>query len=53
MHYGTKVYDGLLGPEEFLDEVPKAAVKNLTSNQFKWNTSENVKEPMILFLNHE
>ena len=53
MHYGTKVYDGLLGPEEFLDEVPKASVKNLTSNQFKWNTAENVKEPMVLFLNHE
>lgn len=53
MHYGTKVYDGLLGPEEFLEEIPKAAVETLTSNQWKPGTDPASKTQKVIFLNYE
>lgn len=50
MHYGTKVFEDLLGPDEFL-EGQKNVEKNLNTNEIVLNPSEKPpEEPKIVLL---
>jgi len=55
MHYGTKVFSELLGPDEFLDEQKKQNIVRLdmgqTSNELVIKTDFHPKEPVIVLLN--
>jgi L-ascorbate metabolism protein UlaG (beta-lactamase superfamily) len=55
MHYGTKVFDELLSPDEFLDEQKKQNIVRLdmgqTSNELQIRTDFKPKEPVIVLLN--
>jgi L-ascorbate metabolism protein UlaG (beta-lactamase superfamily) len=56
MHYGTKVFDELLGPDEFLDEQKRQNILRLdmgtqTSNELVIKTDFHPKEPVIVLLN--
>jgi L-ascorbate metabolism protein UlaG (beta-lactamase superfamily) len=52
MHYGTKVFDDLLPVSEFLDDQPKANVKNFTlTNKLVIEAGYKPAEPIIAVLN--
>jgi L-ascorbate metabolism protein UlaG (beta-lactamase superfamily) len=55
MHYGTKVFNELLGPEEFLDEQKKENIIRLdmgqTSNELVIKTDFKPREPVVVLLN--
>jgi L-ascorbate metabolism protein UlaG (beta-lactamase superfamily) len=55
MHYGTKVFDELLSPDEFLDEQKRQNIVRLdmgqTSNELQIKTEFKPKEPVIVLLN--
>lgn len=54
MHYGTRVYEDLLGPEEFLDEVPKELIKKLPGNQVEIKPGDPVPaKPVYTLPNFE
>jgi L-ascorbate metabolism protein UlaG (beta-lactamase superfamily) len=52
MHYGTKVFDSLLGLDEFLDEVKPTRIKKLDGNELAIDPSaEPPKEAIFAILN--
>lgn len=54
MHYGTKVYRYLLGPDEFLDEVDEKRVKHFKHNELTVDPDAVPrKEPLIAMLSYE
>jgi L-ascorbate metabolism protein UlaG (beta-lactamase superfamily) len=54
MHYGTRVYEDLLGPEEFLDELPKEQIKKLPGNQVEIKPGDPVPaKPIYMLPNFE
>lgn len=50
MHYGTRVYEDLLGPEEFLDDLPKDQVKKLPGNLVEIKPADPAPAKPIFFL---
>ncbi len=54
MHYGTKVYEDLLGPEEFLEEQKEGTVKQYKTNELVVDSEAAVPaNPIIAVLNYE
>lgn len=52
MHYGTKDFDDLLPPDEFLDEVPRERIKRLPGNKLTIDTDRKPPpEPTIVLMN--
>ena len=51
MHYGTKVFDDLLPPEEFLDEQKKENIRKTGAvNKLNVETGSKEAEPIIVLL---
>jgi L-ascorbate metabolism protein UlaG (beta-lactamase superfamily) len=51
MHYGTSAFDELLGPEEFLDEIPPSRIQRLSSNRLTIDADRKPPaEPMIVLM---
>jgi L-ascorbate metabolism protein UlaG (beta-lactamase superfamily) len=54
MHYGTKVYQLLVGPDEFLDEVDEKRIKRFKHNELTVDPDAVPrKDPLIAMLNYE
>ncbi len=54
MHHATRVYEDLLGPEEFLEDFPKDQVKKLLVNKFEFRASDPIpKVPLVVMPNFE
>jgi len=54
MHCGTKVYDDLLTPDEFLDGQPKEAITKTKFNELDVDTDAAVpKQPIVALINYE
>jgi L-ascorbate metabolism protein UlaG (beta-lactamase superfamily) len=50
MHYGTKVFDDVLPPDEFLEDQKKESVKRKDSNQLEIDPDFKPAEPEIVLL---
>lgn len=50
MHYGTRVYEDLLGPEEFLEDLPKEQIKKLPGNQVDIKPTDPAPAKPIYYL---
>jgi L-ascorbate metabolism protein UlaG (beta-lactamase superfamily) len=50
MHYGTKVFDDVLPPDEFLEDQKKEKVKRLDANQLEIDPNFKPAEPEIVLL---
>jgi len=50
MHYGTKVFDDVLPPDEFLDDQKKGNVKRKDTNQLEIDPDFKPSEPEIVLL---
>jgi L-ascorbate metabolism protein UlaG (beta-lactamase superfamily) len=54
MHYGTKVYDYLLGPDEFLEDQEEKLIKRFKNNELTVDAdAEPKKDPTIIILSYE
>jgi L-ascorbate metabolism protein UlaG (beta-lactamase superfamily) len=53
MHYGTRVFDDLLSPAEFLDGQEKARVAESDDNQITLNREPTRPRPLTVVLNYE
>jgi L-ascorbate metabolism protein UlaG (beta-lactamase superfamily) len=53
MHCGTKVYDDLLPPDEFLEDQKKELIVRSASNMLTVKKNFNPKAPLIVLLNWE
>jgi L-ascorbate metabolism protein UlaG (beta-lactamase superfamily) len=54
MHYGTKAYRHLLGPDEFLDEQDEKLIKRFKTNELVIDADAvPLKNPLIALLNYE
>jgi L-ascorbate metabolism protein UlaG (beta-lactamase superfamily) len=54
MHYGTKVYDNLVGPDEFLEDQPEKLVKHYKTNSLTLDPEAVPrKDALIIMLNYE
>ena len=53
MHYGTKVFDDLLSPAEFLDGQEKARVAESDDNRITLNREPSRPRPLTVVLNYE
>jgi len=54
MHYGTKVYDSLVGPDEFLEDQPEKLVKHFKTNVLSLDPEAVPrKDPLIVMLSYE
>lgn len=54
MHHSTRVYEDLLSPDEFLEELPKERIKKLPINKIEFRASDPVPPaPLILMPNFE
>jgi L-ascorbate metabolism protein UlaG (beta-lactamase superfamily) len=53
MHYGTKVFDQLLPPDEFLEDQKKENVKRLDGNELVVSKDFKPAEPVIVLMNWE
>lgn len=52
MHYGTKVFDAVLPPDEFLEDQKKENIKRLvTTNELVVDTNFKPAAPVIVLLN--
>jgi L-ascorbate metabolism protein UlaG (beta-lactamase superfamily) len=51
-HYGTKVYDELLGPEEFLEAFPRANVTSSLDNTVTLNRDPQRPRPLVVQLHY-
>jgi L-ascorbate metabolism protein UlaG (beta-lactamase superfamily) len=49
MHYGTAVYDEVMPPDEFLEDLPN--VRRSSSNQLTTNSNFKPSQPIVLLLN--
>ena len=50
MHYGTKVFDDVLLPDEFLEDQKKENVKRMDTNQLEIDPNFKPSEPEIVLL---
>ena len=54
MHHATRVYEDLLGPEEFLEDLPKERLKKLLVNKYEFRASDPIpKAPLVVMPNFE
>ncbi len=53
MHYGTKVFDDLLAPTEFIDGQEKARVAESDDNKITLNREPTRPRPLTVMLNYE
>jgi L-ascorbate metabolism protein UlaG (beta-lactamase superfamily) len=53
MHCGTKVYDDLLSPKEFLEEFPRERVATSATNALVVNVAYKPPAPIVVVLNWE
>jgi L-ascorbate metabolism protein UlaG (beta-lactamase superfamily) len=54
MHYGTKVYDFLVGPDEFLEDQEEKLIKRYKHNELTIDAdAEPKKDPTIILLSYE
>lgn len=52
MHCGTKIYDELLPPDEFLEDQPRANVTSSLDNTLTLNRDPQRPRPLIVLLNY-
>ena len=54
MHHATRVYEDLLSPDEFLEDLPKDRIKKLAINKIEFRASDPVPQaPIIIMPNFE
>ena len=54
MHHATRVYEDLLSPDEFLEDLPKDRIKKLAINKIEFRASDPLPQaPMIIMPNFE
>jgi L-ascorbate metabolism protein UlaG (beta-lactamase superfamily) len=53
MHCGTRIYDDLLPPTEFVEEFPKERIATATTNTLMVNVAYNPPAPIVAVLNYE
>jgi L-ascorbate metabolism protein UlaG (beta-lactamase superfamily) len=51
-HYGTKVYDELLGPDEFMEAFPRANVTSSLDNTITLNRDPQRPRPLVVQLHY-
>jgi L-ascorbate metabolism protein UlaG (beta-lactamase superfamily) len=51
-HYGTKVYDELLGPDEFMETFPRANVTSSLDNTITLNRDPQRPRPLVVQLHY-
>lgn len=54
MHHATRVYEDLLAPDEFLEDLPKERIKKLPINKIEFRASDPVPPaPVVIMPNFE